>query len=216
MGLRRLFSQVFGGKKAESVSRLGRVVAEDVAAREVGHARRLGEQKTQADTNRERLDRLLLGEQEARRKADARRDAEAGIEEIAPLQPLGEKPSGGARWIPAASSLVDAFRWTAYADNPNLGRLWIRFTNKSSGSGKEGYYNECSIGQYDDFFMAPSKGEWIWDQFIHAGVRFHATGRGPLIGTILPWPRRGSRGGDKTPGSWYSRTGREERANRRR
>ncbi len=200
-------------------SRLTQTTIGDNQARTEQEARRRAEDNDR-ETAEARLEKILKGDIETRQEQRQRREQEQEPED---KQPLGERPkertldaaSGRLKWIPAASSLVDAFYWEPSKDNPDMGRLWIRFTTKSGKPGQEGYYQDCTETQYDDLFMAPSKGEWLVDYFIKPKIKYNRTGRGALIGTRLPWPRRGSRGGNLTPGSWWSRTGRQERASPR-
>lgn len=193
------FSRLFGRR-----SRVDSVAAQTRADAATARANRVLAETTrglQSPTTAEppgpttaerRLDNVLA--QDRARSGFA--DTEPNDQE--PVSDLGPRPAGGPRWIPAASSFVDAFYWepgpNAFeSDAGTFGgdvgaKLWVRFTD-----GTEGYYENVSEAEYDDLFSAPSKGEWLHDHLIGPGARFHKTGTGPTSGTRLPWPRPGSR-----------------------
>jgi len=211
---RGLFASLFGTSKAES--RLESITARDKADAVTSRASRvldeaIPQNRLKGDAE-SRLDALLRGDRKALEDLTKRKEEEKRTETFTE-KPLGGRPQGGSKWIPAASSFVDAFYFEPDAPGAFQGKLYVRFTTKSGAPGQEGFYTS-NLDEYDDLFTAASKGEDIWDQFIRPGRTYTRTGKGALIGTRLPWPRRGSRASklpQKSSGRWWSRTGRIER-----
>jgi len=85
----------------------------------------------------------------------------------------GEYFATSEAWIKVVSSNVHSFAFYGGGVPGTAGILRVRFLNRAkTGAGSEYQYVGVTVGMYESFLSAGSKGKWCWQHLRRAGLDY--------------------------------------------